>query len=94
MPGREFRRKPDQGLLAGEYSVKELAGCQVFTDASECLGELKDVLYSGGNDVFVVQGAKREYLIPALKSVVQRIDVAARRIEVVLPPGLREIYET
>jgi 16S rRNA processing protein RimM len=74
--------------------VNDLVQCQVFTEAGECLGLLKDVLPSGGNDIFVVQGATKEYLIPALKTVVTRIDVAAKRIEVQLPAGLREIYET
>ena len=91
MSGRVFQKKSDSS--GEEYLVKDLAGCQVFTETSECLGELKDVLPAGGNDVFVVQGEKREYLIPALKSVVQRIDVVARRIDVVLPEGLRQIYE-
>ena len=92
MSGRGFQRKPDDAPEES-YSVKDLAGCQVYTETSECLGELKDVLPAGGNDVFVVQGLKREYLIPALKTVVRTIDLTARRIEVVLPAGLREIYE-
>ena len=92
MSGRAFPRKPSDNPEES-YSVQDLAGCQVYTETSECLGELKDVLPAGGNDVFVVQGAKREYLIPALKTVVQKIDLTARRIDVVLPIGLREIYE-
>jgi 16S rRNA processing protein RimM len=79
--------------LSDQYSVKDLVGCQVYTETSECLGELKDVLPSGGNDVFVVQGVKREYLIPALKTVVLKIDLTARRIDVTLPPGLRDLYD-
>ena len=75
------------------YQVKDLAGCQVFTETGECLGTLVDVLPSGGNDVFVVQQGLREMLIPALKSVVRTIDLAEKRIEVSLPQGLREIYE-
>jgi 16S rRNA processing protein RimM len=75
------------------YQVKDLAGCQVVTDQGECLGILVDVLPSGGNDIFVVQQGLRETLVPALKSIVRSIDVEQKRIEVVLPPGLREIYE-
>jgi 16S rRNA processing protein RimM len=75
------------------YSVKELVGCQVVTDQDEVLGLLVDVLPSGGNDIFVVQQGLREMMIPALKTVVRRIDVAAKRIEVALPPGLRDVYE-
>ena len=75
------------------YQVEELAGCQVVTDQGECLGILVDVLPSGGNDIFVVQQGLREMLIPALKSVVRTIDLPNKRMEVVLPRGLRDIYE-
>jgi 16S rRNA processing protein RimM len=76
-----------------KYAVRDLDGCQVFTDQGEYLGTLKDVLPSGGNDIFVVRGESKEYLIPALHTVVLKIDLVAKRIDVTLPPGLREIYE-
>jgi 16S rRNA processing protein RimM len=76
------------------YKVRDLAGCQVFTETGECIGELVDVLPTGGNDVFVVRLKEKEILIPALKSVVTCIDIAKRRIDVVLPPGLRDLYES
>jgi len=80
-------------LPSQPYSVADLDGCQVFTETGELLGELKDVLPSGGNDVFVVRNGTKEVLIPALLSVVTQVDLANRKITVVLPPGLREIYE-
>ena len=66
----------------------------MYTLQGECLGKLVDVLPSGGNDIFVVQQAGREVLIPALKSVVRSIDLEGKRIDVELPQGLREIYES
>lgn len=41
------------------------------------IGTLKDVLQPGGNDVYVFEKAGREVLVPALKSVVQKVDLAA-----------------
>ena len=75
------------------YPVKQLAGMQVVTDQGECLGILTDVLPSGGHDIFVVQQGLREVLIPALKTIVSRIDFKTKQITVSLPPGLQEIYE-
>lgn len=71
------------------YRVKDLVGCDVVTVGGEVLGTLRDVLPTGGNDVFVVGEGLTEILIPALKSVVLRIDLEKRRIEVDLPQGLR-----
>lgn len=79
---------------AAVYKVRDLADCEVVTSAGERLGRLVDVWPTGGNDVFVVREGGREMLLPALKRVVRNIDVTLKRIEVVLPPGLREIYET
>jgi 16S rRNA processing protein RimM len=76
----------------GPWRTAELAGCSVVTESGEVLGEMKDVLPSGANDVWVIQG-RREYLIPALKTVVLDVDLVTRRITVRFPPGLREIYE-
>jgi len=79
-------------LSSEQYVVQQLVGCQVVTEAGEVLGELKDVIPSGGNDIFVVQG-KKEILIPALKTVIKQIDLPNRKIIVAPPPGLLEIYE-
>jgi len=77
-----------------EILVKDLAGCSVKTEEGDVIGELVDVYPTGANDVYVVRSPNREYLIPALKSVVLKIDVINKTIVVRLPDGLREIYET
>ena len=79
--------------MAEEFKVSEIAGFDVVTATGEALGQLADVLPSGGNDIFVVRQGAREMLVPALKRVVLSIDVAKRQITVELPAGLREVYE-
>ena len=44
------------------------------------LGELKDVMQPGCNDVYVFRGPLGEVLVPALKSVVARVDLDAGEI--------------
>ena len=76
------------------WKVKDIAGSEVFDTGGQKLGVLTDVLPSGGNDIWVVeQGGAKELLIPALISVVKEVDVAAKKITVDLPAGLKEIYE-
>ena len=64
---------------------------QVVTDEGESLGELVDIIVTGSNDVYVVQGEDGELLIPALEDVVLDVDPAAKLMTVSLPEGLRDL---
>ena len=79
------------------WLVSELAGCSVYNETGEKLGVLSDVLPTKGNDIWVVVeergGKKTEILIPALKTVVKEVDIAAKKIVVELPDGLREVVK-
>lgn len=76
-------------LPPGHYYVFDIVGLEVFTADGERLGVVRQVLRTGANDVYVVDGAGKEIYLPALKSVVQAIDLEARRMVVALPEGLR-----
>ena len=65
-------------LDEGEYYTFDIIGCEVF-EGEKKIGVVIDVLKTGSNDVFQVSGDK-EILIPALKSVVQKIDITAKKI--------------
>ncbi|MDR1914225.1 MAG: ribosome maturation factor RimM [Clostridiales bacterium] len=73
-----------------EYYVRDLYGMTVVTDEGEPLGEIKDVLQTGGNDVYVVGGELGQViLIPAIKQCIGNIDINSRRMVVTLMEGLR-----
>lgn len=82
-------------LPAGRYFISDLIGCEVF----ECLagvppaslGSVRDVYLESGTPLLVVATPRGELLIPFAGEICTRIDPAARRIEVRLPPGLREL---
>jgi 16S rRNA processing protein RimM len=77
-------------LPADTYYIFDLLGMKVYTTRQEYLGELKDVLLTGANDVYVVEPEEgRSILIPALKQIVKEVDVRNRRMLVDLPEGLR-----
>ena len=64
------------GLLhEGEYYWDDIIGLEVFTDNGEFLGIVEEILQTGSNDVYVVRKDDREYLVPAISSVVLKIDV-------------------
>jgi len=65
-------------LDEGEFYTFDIIGCEVF-DADKKIGIVENVLKTGSNDVFQVVG-ESEILIPALKSVVAKIDIANKKI--------------
>ncbi|MEI6601976.1 MAG: ribosome maturation factor RimM [Clostridia bacterium] len=76
------------------FYVKDLIGCVVKDEMIGLLGVLQDVIFTGSNDVYVVnREEKRDLLIPALKSVILDINLLERVITTHLPAGLFEIYE-
>lgn len=62
----------------GEFYTFDIIGCEVFVGEKN-IGVVTAVLKTGSNDVYQVNGDE-EILIPALKSVVKKIDVADKKI--------------
>lgn len=79
-------------LEADTYWVHDIVGLQVQTEDGEELGVVSDVLFTGANEVYVVQAPNDgpELLLPAIDEVVQSVDLAAHHIIVRLLPGMRE----
>ena len=76
-------------LTEDEYYVHEVLGLRVETVEGEFLGHVQEVIFTGANEVFVVEEDKGELLLPVLEDVVLEIDRAGERVLVTLPPGLR-----
>jgi 16S rRNA processing protein RimM len=64
-------------LPAGEYYWFEIEGLAVYASDGTYVGKIAEIIYTGSNDVYVVQDGAQERLIPALKEVVRRIDLQA-----------------
>jgi 16S rRNA processing protein RimM len=76
-------------LSEDEYFVYQIEGLAVWTTKGEHLGTVTEVLFTGSNDVYVVQDANgREILIPAIADVIQQVDLANGRLVVELMEGL------
>ena len=75
----------DAVLEEGEYFHYQLIGMRVRTEEGEELGEIREILETGSNDVYIVGGAQGELLIPATAHVVLDVDVAAGAMLVRLP---------
>ena len=76
-------------LKKDEYFVADMIGLTVVTDEGETLGELKDVLATGANDVYVVSRADgTEVLLPAIKECILAVDMEKRVIKAHIMDGL------
>lgn len=67
-------------LPQGRHYIFEVVGLRVVTEDGRDVGTVREILRTGSNDVYVVRGAGREHLIPAISSVVLVIDPAAGRM--------------
>ena len=74
-----------------EYYWCDLIGLRVFTVSGEELGEVGDIFEAGSSDIYVVRGAGKEYLIPAIADVISSIDLTERRIVVTPLEGLLDL---
>lgn len=71
-----------RSLPEGEYYWDDLIGLDVVEPGGVPIGELVDIFRAGGNEVYHVVGPAGERLIPALRSTVLDIDLAAGRMTV------------
>ena len=67
------------------YYWSDLIGMTVNSSDGECLGILKEIIATGANDVYVVKDREKEILIPAIASVINRVDLEKRCMQVTLP---------
>jgi 16S rRNA processing protein RimM len=81
----------------GSFYTFHLRGCRVYAihdgdeRRDEYIGDVTDIVGGGGAQLLQIGSGKEETLIPFAESIVKKVDVAARRIEVELPEGLLDL---
>jgi 16S rRNA processing protein RimM len=77
-------------LPGGTYYVTDLIGCEV-REKKAAVGVVRDVEFTGGTPLLTVDSPRGEVLIPLAEEICVNVDLAARRIDVILPEGLAEL---
>ena len=73
-------------LPEDEYYFHQLIGMQVLDEAGGTVGTLEQILETGANDVYIVRTlAGEEVLLPAIESVILKVDIENRQMTVRLP---------
>ncbi len=84
-------------LAIGEYHSQDLIDLPVFYQETGVeIGIVADI-FTAGHEILVVKapignGKTTEVMIPFVKEIVPTVDIPNRRIEILPPPGLIELY--
>ncbi len=78
-------------LEPGEYYHYQVIGFEVFSSAGERIGTISGTLRTAAGELYVIQGAEREHLIPAVREFIEKVDFPARRMIIDPPDGLLEL---
>ncbi|MCQ2455686.1 MAG: ribosome maturation factor RimM [Clostridia bacterium] len=80
-------KRNDADIGKDRYFIDEIISSQVFdADTGALLGILSDVSKTGANDVWHIKRNEKEYLIPAIESVVVSVDIDAEKV-IIRPLG-------
>jgi 16S rRNA processing protein RimM len=78
-----------QPLPAGTYYRWQILELQVIDQAGVPLGTVSEIIETGANDVYVIQRTdQRDLLLPAIESVILKVDLEGGRLIVNVPEGL------
>lgn len=73
-------------LADGRYYHHQLIGMTVVDDNEQVLGNVRDIIVTGANDVYIIQDEKGiELLLPAVDSVIVEVNLNTRTMRVKPP---------
>ncbi|WP_220199179.1 ribosome maturation factor RimM [Ktedonospora formicarum] len=71
------------------YYQHDILGLQVFTLGNREVGEIIDIMPTGGNDVYILRTPERtQVMIPAIKEIIKQIDLVRKVMYIDPMPGL------
>jgi 16S rRNA processing protein RimM len=85
-----IRRRSLPDLKQGEYYWFDILGMVVETENGKRIGTVREIFPTGANDVYVVEGKRREIFLPATEEVIRSIDIKRGRMRVIRMEGLWE----
>ena len=74
-------------LKDGSFYIDDLIGLKAYSNG-EYIGDLVEVLSVYSNDVYVIKNDEKEFMIPAVKEFIKKIDLENGLIDVVIIEGM------
>jgi len=80
-----------ESLPPGQYYQYQVVGFEVFSVGGARIGRIAGIMSTPGDDLYVVQDADKEYLIPAIREFVEKVDFTSGRVIINPPDGLLDL---
>jgi 16S rRNA processing protein RimM len=80
-----------ESLQPGEYYHYQAIGFEVIDLNGSLVGVITGILSTPAGELYVVRGAEKEHLIPAIKEFIEKVDLAAGKLIINPPPGLLDL---
>ncbi|MCR2042793.1 ribosome maturation factor RimM [Anaerosalibacter massiliensis] len=79
-------------LPKNSYFIFDIVGCNVLDSSKNSIGIVTEVIKNTGNDIYIVKNKcnNKEYLIPAVKQFIKKIDIENKKIIIEPIKGLIE----
>jgi len=78
-------------LAPSEYYHYQVVGFEVFDMNGEYIGRISSTIATAGGELYVVRGATKEHLIPAVKEFIEKVDFTAGKMVINPPDGLLDL---
>ena len=78
-------------LKPNENFIADVIGLSVIGDDGTIYGKVKDIMKTGANDVYVVEGEEKELLLPSIPSCILEVNPEKGFVRVHMLPGLLEL---
>lgn len=78
-------------LGPGEYYYYQTIGLDVFDTAGQWIGKVIRVWMKPGGDLYVVAGHQKEHLIPAVREIIEKVDLIDGKLVIRVPAGLLDL---
>lgn len=75
----------------GEYYHYQVIGFEVFDSVGQRIGVVARTWSTPAGELYVVTGESKEHLIPAVKEIIDRVDLVTRKIIINPPAGLLDL---
>ena len=78
-------------LEQGQYYQYQVVGFAVVEPNGATVGIVTAIMSTPGGELYVVQGPDKEYLLPAVREIIEQVDFDQRKIIINPPQGLLDL---